>query len=171
LKERKDKMELKIDHVSKRYRGDVWGLRVTPFPGSHWDLSSFLAKSDNLVRGVPSTGYLVEMAQKRWLFPGDTRTYDASMVRGFGPVDAVFAHLWLGRGCALMTSPPLLDEFSRFFVAIRPRKIVITHLEEFGRSVEDFWTREHAQLVSRSLLALAPLIDVVVPHLGEAIVI
>jgi L-ascorbate metabolism protein UlaG (beta-lactamase superfamily) len=150
---------------------DVCGLRITPFPGSHWDLSSFLAKSDNLARGVPSTGYVVEMTPKRWLFPGDTRTYDASMVRGFGPVDAVFAHLWLGRGCALMTSPPLLDEFSRFFVAMRPRKIVVTHLEEFGRSVEDFWTRGHAQLVSRSLRELDPLSDVVVPRLGEAILI
>jgi L-ascorbate metabolism protein UlaG (beta-lactamase superfamily) len=150
---------------------DLCGLRITPFPGFHWDLSSFPAKPGNLARGVPSTGYLVEMAQKRWLFPGDTRTYDARMVRGFGPVDAVFAHLWLGRGCALMASPPLLDAFNRFFVAMQPRKIVITHLEEFGRSVEDYWTRGHAKLVSRSLRQLAPLIDVVVPHLGEAILI
>ena len=150
---------------------DVCGLRITPFPGSHWDLPSFLAKSDKLARGVPSTGYLVEMTQKRWLFPGDTRTYDASMVRGFGPVDAVFAHLWLGRGCALMTTPPLLNEFSRFFVAMQPKKIVITHLEEFGRSVEDFWTRGHAKLASRSITELGTLIDVMVPHLGEAIMI
>ncbi|NIS79540.1 MAG: hypothetical protein GTO14_04885 [Anaerolineales bacterium] len=49
---------------------DACGLRVTPFSGSHWDSSSFTATASKLVRGVPSTGYLVEMVQKRWLFPG-----------------------------------------------------------------------------------------------------
>jgi L-ascorbate metabolism protein UlaG (beta-lactamase superfamily) len=147
----------------------VCGLRITPFPGSHWDLSSFPAEAGTLARGVPSTGYLVEMAQKRWLFPGDTRNYDARMIRGFGPVDAVFAHLWLGRGCALMPNPPFLNEFSRFFLAMQPRKIVITHLEEYGRSVEEFWTHGHADIVAENLHELAPWVEVEIPHLGDAI--
>lgn len=148
---------------------DVCGLRITPFPGSHWDSSSFPNSINKPVRGVPSTGYLVEMAQKRWLFPGDTRTYDSNVVSGFGPVDIIFAHLWLGRGCALMTNPPLLDDFSRFLIAIKPSKIVLTHLKEHGRSAEEYWTDRHAEMVAKDLHELAPWIDVQVPQLGEAI--
>jgi L-ascorbate metabolism protein UlaG (beta-lactamase superfamily) len=150
---------------------EVCGLRITAFPGSHWDVSSFPATARKMVRGVPSTGYLVEMAQKRWLFPGDIRTYDAEMISGFEPIDAVFAHLWLGRGCALMTNPPLMDEFCQFFIALKPQKIVMTHLREFGRSVEDYWTQGHADLVAQEMHEVAPWVEVEIPYLGDAIII
>ncbi|NIS79539.1 MAG: hypothetical protein GTO14_04880 [Anaerolineales bacterium] len=91
------------------------------------------------------------------------------MINGFSPVDAVFAHLWLGRGCALMTSPPLIDDFSRFFIAMKPRKIVITHLKEYGRSAEDYWTLRHADMVAKYLHELSPRVDIEIPFLGEAI--
>ena len=98
-----------------------------------------------LLRGVPATGYLVEFQNKRWLFPGDTRTYDASQLPSFGPVDGLFAHLWLGRGCALMDEPPLLDAFCQFCLDLQPRRIILTHLNEFGRDADDFWDEEHAE--------------------------
>ena len=42
------------------------GLGITPFAGQHIHGRY----------GVPETGYLVECAGKRWLFPGDTRVYE-----------------------------------------------------------------------------------------------
>lgn len=148
---------------------EIFGLRITPFCGSHSELTSSSLSADDRVKEVLASGYLVEAAQKRWLFPGDTRTYNPSIIDQFGPVDVVFAHLWLGRHCALMIEPPLVDEFCRFFTATKPRKIVLTHLEEHGRSVEDYWTRSHADLVLKRLREFNPLVDVVIPKLGEPI--
>jgi hypothetical protein len=148
---------------------EVCGLRITPFPGLHWDISPSQNNPSKSIRGVPSTGFLVEMAGKRWLFPGDTRMYDEKVIDEFGPVDVVFAHLWLGRRCALMINPPLIEAFCKFFISTRPEKIVITHLEELGRPVEDYWTRWHARLVLNYLKKSAPRIEVVAPFLGKAI--
>ena len=89
---------------------EIQGIKITPFPGLHWEK----LEKVNSLRGVPSTGYLIEFQNKRWLFPGDTRTYDASQLPSFESVDGLFAHLWLGRGCALLDEPPLLDAFCRF---------------------------------------------------------
>jgi hypothetical protein len=119
------------------------GIRITPFDGLHW-----ATESDGTLRGVPSTGYLVEWAGRRWLFPGDTRTYDVSQLPDFGPLNGLFAHLWLGRGSALLDGPPMLDSFCRFFADLQPGRILLTHLMEFGREVDDYWDVSHAQMVT-----------------------
>ncbi len=80
---------------------DLHGLRITPFTGQH-----FAVEADGSQRGVSAMGYLIEWGNRRWLFPGDTRTYDASQLPNFGPLTGLFAHLWLGRGCALRENPP-----------------------------------------------------------------
>lgn len=120
---------------------EIQGIKITPFPGLHWQK----LENANSLHGVPSTGYLIEFQNKRWLFPGDTRTYDASQLPPFGPVNGLFAHLWLGRGSALVDKPQLLDAFCKFCVDLQPSRIVITHLNEFGRDVDDFWDEEHAE--------------------------
>jgi L-ascorbate metabolism protein UlaG (beta-lactamase superfamily) len=124
---------------------DLNGLHITPFDGLHWE-----TEVDGNLRGVPALGYLVEWGNKRWLFPGDTRTYDASQLPNFGPINGLFAHLWLGRGCAQREKPPLLESFCRFCLELRPRQIILTHLDEFGRDAFDFWGAGHAKRV-RSL--------------------
>ena len=88
----------------------IQGIRITPFDGLHWEKQG----GAESLKGVPAVGYLVEFNGKRWLFPGDTRTYDASQLPPFGSIDGIFAHLWLGRRAAMRGDPPLLDEFCRF---------------------------------------------------------
>ena len=118
-------------------------LTLIPFEGRHWEAD---ASRPGGRRGVPALGYLAEFNGNRWLFPGDTRTYDASQLPAFGSVDGLFAHLWLGRGQALSEQPPLLDAFGRFCLDLQPRRIVITHLNEWGRSAHEMWTPAHARL-------------------------
>lgn len=120
-------------------------LTLTPFDGLHWEADPF--RPDGL-RGVPAMGYLAGFGGKRWLFPGDTRTYEAARLPDFGPLDGLFAHLWLGRGRALDDAPPLLDAFCRFCAALRPERIVITHLRELGRNAREYWDETHARKVN-----------------------
>ncbi len=82
-----------IAHAGNRL--ELEGFRITPFEGQHQ-----ATQPDGRTTGVPEMGYLVEQSKKRWLFPGDTRIYDAKRLPDFGPVDVLFAHLWLGRGSA-----------------------------------------------------------------------
>jgi Beta-lactamase superfamily domain len=118
------------------------GICITPFDGLHWETGS-----DDTLRGVPSTGYLIEFNGKRWLFPGDTRTYKASQLPNFGHLDGLFAHLWMGRGYALHDSPSLLEPFCHFFASQLSSRIILTHLMELGREANDFWDISHAQKV------------------------
>ena len=90
---------------------ELHGLRITPFDALHWEDAPDYPDGR---RGVPATGYLIELGGKRWLFPGDTRTYNVTQLPHFRPLDVLFAHLWLGRGAALQSHPPLLELFWRF---------------------------------------------------------
>jgi hypothetical protein len=121
---------------------ELSGIHVLPFEGLHWEKTS-----DGNVRGVPSMGYLIECNGKRWLFSGDIRTYDVTQLRGFDAVDDIFAHIWLGRGSALLDEPPLLDAFCRFFKKLNPRRLFLTHLHEFGRNANDFWDESHVHMI------------------------
>lgn len=140
------------------------GISITPFIGLHWEDAPGFPDGR---RGVPAVGYLVEHEGRRWLFPGDTRKYDSAGLPDFGPVDLLFAHLWLGRGTALQPSPRLLDDFCRFCLGLHPRRVVLTHLEEWGRQVADFWDMQHVEQVVSILNRLAPLLPVEVACMGE----
>ena len=113
-------------------------VSLTPFDGLH--------KLGN--HGIQATGYLVEFENQRWLFPGDTRRYDLRELPLFGRLDACFAHLWLGRGCAAMENPPLIEEFCAFFSDLKPQKLVVTHLNELGRDEFDLWDEQHYQMIA-----------------------
>jgi Beta-lactamase superfamily domain len=118
------------------------GIHILPFNGLHWETTE-----NGIRRGVPAIGYLIEFNNKRWLFPGDTRTYAGSQLPTLGAVDGLFAHLWLGRGSALMDEPPLLEAFCRFLLDLKPRRIILTHLHEFGRDANDYWDEAHVEAV------------------------
>jgi hypothetical protein len=144
-------------------RIEIDGVRITPFDGLHLEKQP---GTDSL-RGVPATGYLVEC--KRWLFPGDTRTYNAGQLPSFGPVNVLFAHLWLGRSAALLEDPPLLEEFCWFCVHLLPERIILAHLDEFGRDANELWDFGHAQKVSAWFQKEVSSIPVSPAFLGDSI--
>jgi len=117
------------------------GLGIIPFAAQHIH-GRF---------GVPETGYLVECSGKRWLFPGDTRVYDPSKLPDFGPVDVVFAHVWLGKACANLPVPPLLEQFCQFYLSCKAKRILLTHLEELGRDEKDLWDERHARIIMQKM--------------------
>ena len=145
---------------------ELHGIHILPFDGLHWETTP-----DGNLKGVPSMGYLIECNGKRWLFPGDTRTYDASQLPALDPVDIVFAHLWLGRSCALLDEHPLLDSFCRFFLDLGPRQLILTHLTEFGRNAHDYWDESHVQCVSSGFKQVDPHISVIPAYMGEKILL
>jgi L-ascorbate metabolism protein UlaG (beta-lactamase superfamily) len=76
---------------------ELYGMHILPFDGLHWEKTL-----DGNLKGVPAMGYLIRCNDRRWLFPGDTRAYDTTQLPRVDSVDDIFAHLWLGRGSALM---------------------------------------------------------------------
>ena len=144
---------------------DLGGVRVTAFDGLHW--GEPLPGGGR--RGMPATGYLIECNGKRWLFPGDTRTYDAARLPDFGAVDGVMAHVWLGRAQALEPQPPLLEDFCRFCLDLHPRRLLLAHLHEFGRAADDYWDERHAAQVLARLQGLAPGLPARAVVMGERV--
>ncbi|HLO14475.1 MAG TPA: MBL fold metallo-hydrolase [Anaerolineales bacterium] len=142
------------------------GISIIPFHGLHWEITSNGAE-----RGVPSVGYLIEYNGKRWLFPGDTRTYDVFQLPDFGLIDHLFAHLWLGRGCALLEKPPLMDAFCQFCLDLKPRRIALAHLNEFGRDADDLWDESHAQKIRQKFQAISSEVSVKTARMGESILL
>jgi len=142
------------------------GIRILAFEGLHWETAS-----NSTGKGVPALVYLIESGGKRWLFPGDTRTYDASQLPALNPVDVLFAHLWLGRGSALMDEPPLLDSFCRFFLDLGPRRLILTHLNEFGRDADDYWDESHVQITLSKFREMSGNIPVSHAMMGESILL
>jgi Beta-lactamase superfamily domain len=147
---------------------DICGIHILPFEGLHWEKSPAVQSEPH---GMPAMGYGVRFNGKSWLFPGDTRNYRPDRLTWLGRVDGMFAHLWLGRGCALMDEPPLLDEFCRFCSYPQPKRVVLTHLEEFGRKAEDFWEERHTRRVIARLGQIAPEISVSVAHMGGSFIL
>jgi L-ascorbate metabolism protein UlaG (beta-lactamase superfamily) len=134
-------------------------VRITPFASPHYGRNLFGEPT-----GVPSTGYLVEAGAGRYLLPGDVRTYDAAAVPAFGPVTAVFAHVFLGRSAALSANPPLLDAFVEFFRALHPKKVLLTHLYEMAREVAECWGEAQARQVQEAFGQLEPPLEAVIPE-------
>jgi len=126
---------------------------------------------------VPEMGYLVETGNARLLFPGDVRDYGAPLP-DFGPVDCLFAHVWLGRGNAQNLPcergslyEPWLSAFCNYAVALRPRRVLLTHLFELGRDAANMWTYAHAGLAADTLLARDASLEIAVPRIGEEIIL
>lgn len=140
----------------------IRGIRVEPFGGWHWE-----ERADGRRIGVDSTGYLVECDSRRWLFPGDVRSYSPDALRPFAPIDTLFAHVWLGRGCAEQDAPPLVDAFCDFMLGCAPRSVVLAHLYEFSRSSEDLWHQRHLEMIRQRWRARGLDTPLRVPAVGE----
>ena len=149
-------------------RFEIDGIGITAFGGMHWEWwESDGGESARI--GVPSAGYLVETGERRLLFPGDVRSYDADMLPPFGPVDWMFAHMWLGRNFGLHPHPPLLEKFCRFTLAPQPSSVLLTHLKEVSRDPDNYWCDEHAGMAVDACREMAPTVDVVVPEVGAGV--
>ena len=142
------------------------GIHIFPFNGVHWETTPVETR-----KGVPALGYLIEYDNKRLLFPGDTRTYDISQIPSFGSVDIAFAHLWMGRGSALMYEPPLSDAFCRFFLDLSPNRLILSHLTEFGRDADDFWDESHAQAICSKFQEMSGNITISHMVIGQSILL
>ncbi len=142
----------------------IKGVRIEPFASWHWEV-----RPDGRRSGPDATGYLVESAGRRWLFPGDVRTYSPAALRRFAPIDCLFAHLWLGRGRAHLAKPPLLKEFCDFMLACRPRRVVIAHLNEYSRRDMGMWNRRHLELVRALWRQRGPGIPLLAPAVGRGV--
>lgn len=116
-------------------------LVLTPFEGLHMHAEG----------GVPEMGYLAEFSGKRWLFPGDVRSFNLSALPRFGRLDGVFAHLWLGKAQACADRPSQLENFCQFFTGLSANRIVISHMFEYGRDAEDFWDERHFEMVAECI--------------------
>ena len=66
-----------------------------------------------------------------------------------------------------MDEPPLLESFCRFFLDLSPQRLILTHLNEFGRDASDFWDASHAQCVISKFKKVDPGISVIPAYLGE----
>jgi hypothetical protein len=145
------------------------GLVVLPFEGLHWEMVGTDTSGKPIRKGVPSVGYLVKCGGRSWLFPGDVRDYDLKQLPKFGPVDVVFAHLWLGRHCALQGHPPLLEPFCDFFLHWKPHRIIVTHLEEVGRKADDYWDRTHFEMIAALIKKRATNVGVEMALTGDCL--
>lgn len=139
------------------------GLQVLPFTGNHWE-----TLPDGSRKGVPAMGYRVKYDDQVLLFPGDTRTYDPGLLPESERVDVVFAHLWLGRAAALLDSPPLLEDYCRFQLALQPKRIILTHLHEVGRDSVEYWDERHVNLVIERLRAIQGEVQVTAACSGQS---
>lgn len=136
-------------------------LVLTPFDGLHFRNG----------HGVPEMGYLAEFSGKRWAFPGDTRVFPPQSLTKLGSLDGIFAHLWLGKKCALQQNPALLEEFCSFFIEPAPCQIVVTHLHELARKPDDFWDTSHFSQVYAKCQELKPEVKVTAAWMGTSVVL
>lgn len=134
-------------------------LVLTPFEGLHMHAEG----------GVPEMGYLAEFSGKRWLFPGDVRSFNLSALPYFGRLDGVFAHLWLGKAQACAAHPTQLEHFCHFFAGLGAERILISHMQDFGRDADDFWDKSHFRWAAECLNEIDAKLIVAAAFMGELI--
>lgn len=162
LEKIKSVVKLPLDRVIVPHAGEEiesGPLHLLPFESLHM----------NGTHGVPETGYLVEFDAQRWLFPGDIRNYQFERLPDFGRLDGVVAHLWLGKARAMDMEPPLLQAFCDFFNRFNTGRLVITHLNEFGRDVREMWRESHFELVRKEIILRNPAIQVEKALMGDMV--
>jgi L-ascorbate metabolism protein UlaG (beta-lactamase superfamily) len=149
---------------------------VIPKPGipitfGHLVLTPFNSLHINGNHGVLEMGYLAEFAGKRWLFPGDIRNFDVQALPHFEKLDGVLAHCWLGRGAALQPEEQTINEFCQFYRSLDAARVIVTHLYDFGRGLNDFWGVEHFHMIKKVYNKLMPGTDLSYSLMGDRIVL
>jgi L-ascorbate metabolism protein UlaG (beta-lactamase superfamily) len=131
----------------------VKGLKATAFDSLHFDENP--QPGDPV--GCEETGWLVEVDDRRLLFPGDIRNYSLWCdLPDFGAIDFLFAHLWLGRRKAMTFTDSDLNSFAKFVASFRAQNVFLAHLCEISRVPEDYWTLKHAELAADRISTISP---------------
>lgn len=68
-----------------------------------------------------------------------------------------------------MDDPPLLDAFIRFCLDLNPKRVVLTHLEEFGRDADDYWDGEHVRKMSSKFVEKRSDISISYSLIGDQV--
>jgi hypothetical protein len=71
----------------------------------------------------------------------------------------------------LLEEPPLADAFRQFCLDLHPRRIVLTHLNEFGRDANDYWDEDHAQKMCSKIREMSSVVYVDPARMGESILL
>lgn len=159
-----DSSGIKKENIIIPVNGESFHIRnitITPFESLHF----------HALGGIEETGYLTEFNKKRWLFPGDIRNFEINKLPVFKKLDGVFAHLWLGKGKAKDNRPKFMNEFVNFHASLGPSKLIITHLDEFGRAEEELWDETHYVLVSKEFHSIAPTMSVKMAKMGMKVIL
>jgi hypothetical protein len=145
----------------------IKGIKILPMAGFHWEYEAGATSDATPMKGVPSLAYLFEFNQKRLYFAGDVRSYDLTHMPQPGRLNAVIAHVWLGRMPHEHAAPPLLVPFCDYFSRFDTTHLLLTHLYELGRELKDLWTLDHARSILEEFAARAPTTQVTACCRGE----
>lgn len=101
-------------------------------------------------RSLKECGFSLTYGGKNYVFPTDVRLYDAPHAV-FPNTVLLMAHLWLGRGCACDAQTCDTEAFCRFVSSHHPETVLVSHLNDYKRDLEFFWSEAHYEMVKDSL--------------------
>lgn len=152
------------DHIFFIHAGDelaLNGLRVSVYPGQHYDRGTSI--------GVNEYGFLFHTAEQRIMMPGDVRDYDCSLFPDFENVTHFFLNVWLGRDSALRVEETNYPELVADFVTHwKPQNVIMGHLLEVSRDVDNLWSYRHAGLLMDAIVSLQPDCDLRILRPGQS---
>jgi len=114
----------------------VGKMTFLPFEGRHY--------RPGTRTGAEELGYLVSVGKKNYLFPGDVRDYDPAGFPNFNGVDVLFYHLWFGDNSLSDNTEVYEEQVQRFLSAFKPKRVLVGHLYEAGRTEDTMWRYTHA---------------------------
>ena len=104
------------------------------------------------LHGVPAYSYLFEAQNKKWFIPGDTRTYDPKQFHNMGHLDGLISPCLVGTERCIEGSSTTSGSSSAIISCrFNSSKIVLTHLDEWGREESDLWTNHHAEMITHKI--------------------
>lgn len=144
-------------------------VQIQVFEGNHWEDRPYSRSHHAVQKGLPSLAFLIEGGSKRWVFPGDTRSFTPETRVPCGAVDVVAAHVFLGRLTKEGDPPSLLDQFCEYFSGYQTDRIILAHLYELGRNSRDIWTENHATMIMDTIRSIHPDIHVGLALSGDSL--
>lgn len=148
-------------NISKIKADNVYTLgnvNVHTFNGNHFRPNG---------KGIDEFGYMFESGNKKLLFPVDMRDYNKPLPN-FGKIDILFAHVWFSDDNTKDYSDTLLQQ-AEFIVRTAPKKVVFAHLDDFERTLQQRWSRNHAKELKQKVNELNSDIEVIIPNVGDRI--
>ena len=116
---------------------DVGDVKLRFFESGHTRGSS----------AVREYGFCIEYREESYIFPTDVRDYGFAFPKFKNP-RALFAHLWLGKGCALVLEDnEYVDDFCRFVESFGAKENYVAHLYDIHRTIDEMWSEVNFEMV------------------------